>query len=435
MEKVIAIRREDKNKWERRAPLTPEHVREFKEKYGIKTIVQPSQIRVFSDEEYRRAGAEINEDISRAGAIFAIKEIPDHLFEKGKVYMFFSHTIKGQPYNMPMLKKMVDRQCILIDYERIVNEKNQRLIFFGRFAGIAGMFETLFAYGQKMKLSGYRTPFERLKQPYRYNSLEEGKKEIEAVGREIEKNGLPADLSPLIAGFTGYGNVSKGAQEIFDLLPHETISADTLLENHASISAAKNKLFKVVFYEKDIVKAKDGIFELQDYYRNPEKYDCIFEKYLPRLGLLINCIYWTEKYPRLVTKDYLKKDIIREPGFKLKVIGDISCDIDGSIEITSKATRPDMPSFTYFPGKDSYEDSIHRDGITVMAVDNLPCEFPRESSTNFSNLLKDFAAGIATADFAAPFDDIIIPEPVKRATVLHHGRFTPDYRYMEDFIK
>lgn len=434
MNKVIAIRREDKNQWERRAPLTPEHIREFKEKYGIKTIVQPSKIRVFTDEEYRCAGAEINEDISRAGVVFAIKEIPDRLFEKGKAYVFFSHTIKGQPYNMPMLKKMIDRQCTLIDYERIVNEKNQRLIFFGRFAGIAGMFETLFAYGQKMKQLGFQTPFERVKQPYRYHSLEEGKKEIKAIGREIEENGLPAELSPLITGFTGYGNVSKGAQEIFDLLPHETISADKLREEPASISA-NNKLFKVVFYEKDIVKAKEGSFELQDYYQHPEKYDSIFENYLPRLGILVNCIYWTEKYPRLVTKDFLKKDILREPEFKLKVIGDISCDIDGSIEITSKATRPDIPSFTYLPGSDSFEDCIHREGITVMAVDNLPCEFPRESSASFSNLLKDLAQGIASADFAAPFEDINIAKPAKRAVVLHNGRFTPDYTYMEDFIK
>ncbi len=435
MDNIIAIRREDKNQWERRTPLIPEHVRELKEKYGIKTIVQPSKIRIFTDEEYRRAGAEINENMSRAGVLLAIKEIPVHLFEKDKAYVFFSHTIKGQPYNMTMLKKMVDRECTLIDYERIIDEKNRRLIFFGRFAGIAGMIETLYAYGQKMKLRGYDTPFERIKQPYQYPSFEEAKREITEIGREIRRNGLPAELTPLVVGFTGYGNVSGGAQEVFDLLPHQVIPAEKLKEKYRDIASDNFNLYKVVFYERDMVRAAEGAFDLQDYYNHPEKYEGIFENYIPHLSILVNCIYWTEKYPRLVTKKYLKDHTRGQSELNLTVIGDISCDIDGAIEITPKATRPDNPTVTYFPESDKYEDGTLGKGITVMAVDNLPCEFPRDSSTNFSNLLKGFIKGIAVADFRNRFDKLDLPEPIKKALVLHRGHFTPGYRYMEEFLK
>ena len=139
----IGIRREDKNKWERRVPLVPEHVKEFKEKYDVETVIQPSKIRVYSDDEYSDAGAVVKEDMSTCLIVFAVKEIPIHLFEKNKAYVFFSHTIKGQKYNMPMLKKMMDLRCNLIDYEKIKDERGNRLIFFGRFAGFAGMIDTL----------------------------------------------------------------------------------------------------------------------------------------------------------------------------------------------------------------------------------------------------------------------------------------------------
>ena len=170
MKNVLGIRREDKNEWERRVPLIPEDIKELQKKYGIKTIVQPSPIRIFSDEEYKNTGAEISEDLSEAVIVFAVKEIPKDLLGQGKTYVFFSHTIKGQPYNMNMLKRLMDLKCNLIDYERVVNEKNMRLIFFGRHAGLAGMIEAFYAFGQKMKLKGYNTPFAKVKQAYQYGS-------------------------------------------------------------------------------------------------------------------------------------------------------------------------------------------------------------------------------------------------------------------------
>lgn len=437
MIKVIGIRREDKNEWERRTPLIPSDIKELKEKYGIKTVVQPSKLRIFSDEEFLQAGAEINEDLSEANVILAVKEIPTSLFQKNKTYIFFSHTIKGQPYNMPMLKHMIDTQCNLIDYERVVNEKNQRLIFFGSFAGMAGMIDTLHAFGQKLKLQGYDTPFEKVKQAYEYDGLEDAKKAIKEIGEEIEENGFPSELSPMVFAFTGYGNVSKGAQEIFNLLPHKTVSPLILTENYENFVPDNYNLYKLVFAEEDLVRPKDpeAKFELQDYFKHPEKYDSQFDSYIPYINVLVHGIYWSEAYPRFVTKKYLKNETILKSNLPLRVIGDISCDIKGSIEITHKATKPNMPTYTYFPQDDRYEDGTQRSGITVMAVDNLPCEFSKESSQAFSTALKEFVVSIAQENFAQTLEELKIPYPLKKALILHNGEFTPEYQYMKEFLK
>jgi len=434
MGKIIGIRREDKNEWEKRVPLVPADVLWLKEKHGIQTIVQPSQIRIFSDDEYRRAGAEISEDLGRAEVIYAVKEIPAHLFQKNKTYVFFSHTIKGQAYNRPMLKTMVDLGCNLIDYERVLDEKNQRLIFFGRYAGLAGMLDTLHAYGQKLLARGVPTPFSKIRQAYQYASLNAAKEAVAAVGTEIDEHGFSTELCPLVVGFAGYGNVSRGAQEIFDLLPHKILSADALLEMAENFSNDNLNLFKVVFSEDDLVRSRQGVFELQDYYAHPEKYESKFENYLPLLSILVNCIYWTEKYPRLVSKEYLKIRTIMESNLNLQVIGDISCDINGSIQITHKATKPDNAYYTYFAEDDRFENGIEPLGVTVMAVDNLPCEFPRESSVEFSAVLRDFVGAISNADFSLTPESLKLPLAIQKALILQRGNFSSEYLYMNDFL-
>jgi saccharopine dehydrogenase (NAD+, L-lysine-forming) len=435
MEKIIGIRREDKNEWERRVPLVPADVRWLKETHGIRTIIQPSAIRTFSDDEYRRAGAEVSDDLSRAGAVFAVKEIPASLFQEGKTYVFFSHTIKGQEYNLPMLKTLAARRCNLIDYERVLNEKNQRLIFFGRYAGLAGMLDTLHGFGMKQQARGIDSPFARIRQAYQYASLEEAKAAVEAVGAEIDERGFPQELCPLVVGFAGYGNVSRGAQEIFDLLPHKVLSAEALVEMIDNFSSDTLNLVKVVFSEDDMVRPLQGTFDLQDYYARPERYESQFENYLPLLSVLVNCIYWTEKYPRLVSKEYLKNRTVMESTPRLQVIGDISCDINGSIEITREATKPDAAYYTYFAEEDRFADGVQPLGVTVMAVDNLPCEFPRESSIEFSSVLREFVPGIVAADFDRATEELELPQPIRKALVLHQGVFAPEYRYMNEFIK
>lgn len=434
MKKVLGIRREDKNKWERRVPIIPEDLKGLKDVYGIDAIVQPSQIRIYPDEAFRENGAVVDEDLSKANTIFAVKEIPVDLLAAGKTYIFFSHTIKGQAYNMGLLQRLMELKCNLIDYERIINEKNQRLIFFSTHAGYAGIFETLFAFGQKMKLKGIDSPLAQIKQAFEYKSLEDAKEHIKQISRQISEKGLPEELYPLVVGFAGDGNVSRGAQEIMDLLPVKEILPGQLDDIRKQGNLDCNHIYKVVFKEQDIVKPLSGDFDLQDYYDHPEKYESIMELHLPKIDILVNCIYWTAKYPRLVTKAYLQGKAASDMESKLLVIGDISCDIEGSIEITKAGTMPDNACYTYFSEADAFEDGIQQNGITVMAIDNLPCEFSKESSMFFSNVLKDFADDIVCADFGKTFDELKLPHPIKEALILHNGQLSPNYKYLGKFV-
>ncbi|NPV10685.1 MAG: hypothetical protein HPY57_02725 [Ignavibacteria bacterium] len=430
---IIGIRREDKSIWERRTPLIPSDVKELIENLGIKILVQPSEIRIFKDEEYLQAGAEISEDLSNAELIFGVKEIPPEKILPEKTYVFFAHVIKGQKHNMPMLQKLMDLKCNLIDYERIVDEQGRRLIFFGKYAGYAGLVETFYALGKKLDLMGINNPFNKLKQPYEYSSVEEAKDALKRIGEEISEKGLPDEVLPLTVGFAGYGNVSKGAQEFFDILPHKEITPEALLENYESLRNEKHHLIKIVFKEKDTVRRREGEFNLQEFFTNPENYQSDFEKYLPNLRVLLNCIFWTEKYPRLVTKKFLLAN--PEISKSLLVIGDISCDIEGAIEITYKATQPDNPCFTFNPFENKFYDDVQKDGIVVMAVDNLPCEFSREASSEFSKVLKNFIPQILKNHFDKDFSELNLPYPIKKAIILHKGKLTEEYKYIEKYLK
>jgi len=432
MSLILGIRREDKNKWEARVPLIPEHIKKFKDEYGIETIVQPSKIRAYSNDEYVRIGAVVKEDVSSCPIIFAVKEIPIDFFESGKTYVFFSHTIKGQKYNMPMLKKMMDLGCNLIDYERIVDERGFRLVFFGRFAGLAGMIDTLWSFGQRLKSQNIETPFNEIKQTIQYKDLNDAKEHLKEVGKNIKEKGNPKSLVPLIVGFAGYGHVSKGAQEILDILPVKEISPKEIKDVYDNPS--DHCIYKVIFKEKNIVEpiSSDDEFELQEYYNKPEKYKSIFEEYVNDLTIIMNCIYWDARYPRLITKKFIKGDYNED--YKLKIIGDISIDINGAIEFTEKSTTPDTPSFIYDPKTDSVKDGVEGEGIVVMGVDNLPCELPRESSHMFSTALFDFVLDIVKTDFTKNLDDSKLPSPIKKAVILYNGKLTPDYKYIDRYL-
>lgn len=432
----IGLRKEDKNPWERRAPLIPAHVRELIQNESIEVLVQSSPIRVFTDTDYKRVGAQVVQTLESCPIIFAVKEIPLDFFEKEKVYIFFSHTIKGQPPNMPMLQRMIDLDCTLIDYERILDENGQRLVFFGTQAGQAGMIDTLWAYGRRLEHLGIRTPFSEVKQAIRYPSLVAAKEEISRVGWTIKNLGLDTAEVPLICGFAGYGRVSQGAQEIFDLLPFKEIEPDEIGELTAIKNFASNTLYKVVFKEEHMVESvsSDFPFELQDYYKHPEKYRSIFERYLPGLSIFVNCIYWTPDYPRFITKRFLNEMWSRKSTPKLKVIGDITCDVDGSVECTVKATTPDNPIYVYDPIDADASDGYEGRGVVVMAIDNLPAEISLESSIFFSHSLFPLIKGITEANFSGDFSDCQLPDPIKKATIVFRGRFTPDYVYMKNFL-
>ncbi len=426
----IGIRRENKNKWERRVPIIPAHVQQLFSQYNIRFVVQPSENRIFESSQYRAAGAEISEDLSRCDIIMGVKEVPVDLVQPNKIYLYFSHTLKGQPYNMPMLQRLLDLKCTLIDYEGIKDAEGRRLVFFGRFAGLAGMIDTLYTLGRRLQVSSIDTPFNAVRQAYAYQSLEEARDHIREIGEDIRKNGLPEELTPFVAGFTGYGNVSQGAQEIFDLLPVQEIRPQEL----ASLPKGDGRvLYKVVFYERDIVESKSGnpSFEPKEYFESPERFRPVFDRWLPHLTVLVNGIYWEERYPRLVTKRFVREHF---DSLRLRVIGDISCDINGSIEMTERVTEPDAPFFVYSPNAGAVVDDS-APGIAVMAIDNLPAEFAAEASASFSEALKPFIGAIAEADYSLSFDQCMLPQEIKSAVIVYNGELTPKYDYLKDYLK
>ncbi len=433
---VIGIRHEDKYELERRVPIVPRHVEWLVKHYNIDVVVQSSEKRVFHDEEFIRAGAKVAKELKRCPVIFGVKEIPIPALEHDKTYIFFSHVIKGQKYNMPMLKKLMELKCNLIDYEKVVDEQNKRLIFFGKYAGLAGMINSLWALGLRLKYYGYESRLLKIKQARYYHSLEEAKSDISAIGEEIAEKGIPEELRPFVIGFTGYGNVSQGAQEILGLLPVKEISPEKLLTLKNRKHIPNNIVYKVIFKEEHLAEPIDPTqnFDLQDYYTHPENYKGVFEKYIPHLSMLINCMYWDERYSKLITKDYLKK-LYSKGRPKLDLVGDISCDIDGSVECTVKPAKIEDPIYVYNPFTDQATSGYEGEGILDMAVDILPSELPRDSSLGFSDVLVNFVKPIAIADYQLPYEEIDLPKAIKKALILLRGELTPSYKYLEEHLE
>jgi len=420
--------------WERRTPLIPAHIKELAHGTGLEFIVQSSDMRAYSDDEYREAGLTVATDLIECAVIIALKEIPVDVLEKDKAYVFFSHVIKGQARNMPMLKQALDLGCTIIDYEKITDDNSHRLIAFGNYAGLAGMIDTLWSLGDRLAWEGISNPFEPLTQASQYVDLAAAKASIRAIGEIIRTEGLPAAITPLTIGIAGYGNVSKGAQEILDLLPITDIAPADLLAGRLPDNV-NNTILKVVFQEKDTVLplVERKAFELQEFYDHPERYRAAFERYLPYLTALVNCIYWEPKYPRLVTVESAKT-LYADGQPKLRVIGDISCDVEGGVEITVKATEPDDPIYVYDPATGSIHSGVEGNGPVMVAVDILPSELPRESSAYFSNILRGLVPEIAAADYAADFEALDLPAPLKRAVICHRGALTPDYQYIQKHL-
>ncbi len=435
MNNVFGIRHEDKYRLERRTPVIPRHAALLAKQHGLKLLVQSSPKRIFTDEAFRESGAEIVSDLSTAPVVFGVKEMPVSFFEPHKTYVFFSHVIKGQEYNMPMLRRMMELKCSLIDYEKVVDEMGRRLIFFGRYAGLAGMINTLWSLGLRLKHLGYYTPFLHIKQAHLYDSLADARRDIIKAGHEIAHHGLPEALCPFTIGITGYGNVSNGAMEISALLPIQEIEPSDLLKLKEKGKAPNNVLYKVVFKEEHISQPlkQDSHFDLHDYYQNPQFYRNAFEKYIPHLSVLVNGMYWDSRYPKIVTKAYLEK-LYMDGCPKLTVIGDITCDINGSVESCVKAAEIEDPIFIYDPFTHQITPGHEGKGLLMMTVDILPSELPRESSEYFSQVLLNYIPAIVQADYSQPFDQLALPNAIRKALILHQGELTPEYRYIQRYL-
>ncbi|MDY0002908.1 MAG: hypothetical protein RBU30_16535 [Polyangia bacterium] len=428
MTPVMGIRREDKNRWERRVPIIPGHLAEHLATGRLKAIVQPYPERVFTDDEFRRAGARVEEALGEADFLFAVKEIPIHLFLPGRAYAFFSHTIKRQAYNMPMLRRMLELGCTLVDYERITDAQGRRLVFFSRQAGQAGMIDSLHLLGRRLGWEGIETAFSMVGMAHEYGDLASTRAAFEKVGPKLAAGALPGGLHPIVVGIAGYGNVSVGAQEVLSLLPCAECSPEDLLGGRIPDSSP---MVKVVFREEHMVEPlAGGAFELSRYFAHPEEFRGVFRRYLPHLHVLVNAILWEERYPRLVTFTDLGDLWAGGEAPKLRVIGDVSCDLNGAIECTAKATMPDEPAYVASPEDGAISMGVEGRGPVIMAVDNLPAEFSTESSLFFSEQLRPFIVPLVTADRGVPFERLELPAPLRRAVIAYNGELTPDYEYI-----
>ena len=427
---VIGIRQEDKSPWEARAPLAPEEVEELTERHGVRFQVQHSPYRVFGAQQYRNAGAEVVSDLDACPVILGVKEIPAGKLAPGKTYLYFSHTIKGQPDNMPALRRLIELGCTLIDYERIADNEGRRLVFFGRFAGLAGMIDSLRALGRRLQSEAIANPFARVRPAYEYGDLDEVRHHFALIGEEIREAGLPAEIQPFVCGFAGYGQVSRGAREIFDLLPVTRVRPDEL----AQLPRRGDTCFATVFDERHLVEPVEASrpFELRDYYDHPERYRAALFPYLKHLTVFINAIYWDPRYPRFLTREQLRELYEGQP--RLRVIGDITCDIDGSLACTVRATTPDNPVYVYDPFSGEATDGFRGRGPVVLAVDFLPCELPVDASRHFSKSLAPFIPALDAADLSAPLEASGLPAELARAVIVHNGELTEPYRYLEKHL-
>jgi len=429
---VVGILRETKNKWERRTPLIPPDVK-WLIKRGIRVEVESSPIRIFGDSLYKEAGAKVAERFKEASLLVGIKEPLKKNLYRDAVYMVFSHTSKGQKYNMPLFKKMIERKITLIDYEKIADINGRRLVYFGRFAGICGLFDTLHYFGKKIEYRGIRNIFCDIMPAHRYNSLHDMRTALIKLRDKIFKKGLDESLCPFIFGITGHGNVSSGIQEMLDLLKPIEIHPADMLEFVGHKKHVCNKVYKVVLGRSDRLRSKyGGRFNSEEYLQHPDRYESNMEIYLPHLNILLNASYWDSRFPRLITKEMLRHIYFKD--FRLEFIADISCDINGAIELTHKLTTPDKPVFTYNIKTDRFKDGFRTRGITVLAIDNLPAELPREASCYFSSAIREYVYQIAVHGAKDITNHVALPREIRKAAIVQEGRLTPRFKYLRKYI-
>lgn len=442
----IGIRKEDENKrQEYRTPLVPADIANLRQdnpsaEFIIEAGRLPSYVypRAYTDEEYQAVGAEIA-DINTADIIMGIKEISISALAPNKTYIYFSHTYKGQPHNMPMLRKLRNLGCSLIDYELIVEDvedevyevdRYRRKVFFGHMAGYAGTIDTLYGLGQRYLARGIDTPFAKIKKSTDYTSdfgdfgdFQQAMAGIKALADDIQTDGLPENIAPVVFGLTGHGNVGKAVRHILEHLPIVEITPEQLIDWRIKPEESRNRVYLVHFSRA---------------YREP----ATLQQYLPHLSVLIHGAKWLPHQERIVTRAWLQ----HVADTNLEIIGDISCDPNGAIAI-SKPTYPDDPIYTYLPKNDnlsetwSYEQfektcemGIKAEGVAVMSVTNLPTEFARESSESFSTMLSEYVSELLHADLSKPFAEINLSRQLKRAFIMHKGEFTPDFEQLDNHI-
>lgn len=436
---VLGIRREDKSRWERRVPLNPEQVHRLVSA-GFKVLVQPSGFRVFPDEQYRQVGATVTEDLQQADLILGVKEVRPDLLIPNKAYVFFSHVIKAQPYNMNLLDELLKKKILHMDYESIKDEKGDRLVKFGKFAGNAGVMDFLSGLGNRLLALGHSTPFLELGMSYMYPNIAGCKEALNKVGRQIQQFGLPKKFGPLTFCITGEGAVSQGAYEMLKELPHQLVQP---YEFQRIVEEKKDQITREIYVAFSgpgtscVSKDPARKYSLPDFIAHPEEYQSVFhEKIAPYCSCIINGTYWDEKFPRLLTNEQMNV-LHKEGRHRLLGLADISADLGGSIQFMDKITTLDEPYCVHdFDAHTNHgkmtaavKDGQNR-GCLIMSIDHLPTELAKEASTHFGDMLIPFILGMEKVDFKAPLEQTGLPKPLQAAVITKDGKLTPRFAYI-----
>ncbi len=396
----IGIIREGKKPEDKRTPFTPVQLKEILNTYSGKfeVCVESSPVRSYSDQEYLDQGIEVSQDLSDCDVLFGVKEVPKDQLIPGKIYFFFSHTIKRQPYNRSLLQVALEKNIRLIDYEALKDQNGKRVVAFGRWAGIVGAYNAFWTYGQKTALFEMRRALECA--------------ELHELKQELKK----AQLPPIKIILIGAGRVGEGAMEILEALGIREVSKSEFLNFYFEEPVL------VRLHSGDYNRRKsDGGYDKEEFYHSPELYESHFLKYAEVGEILISAAYWNPEAPRLFELPQISSD-----DFQLSVIADISCDINGSSPTTVRAGTITHPVYDIDRSTGQEIAAFGKQtSISVMAVDNLPCELPREASLEFGGQLMKW----------------VIPELLKvnspileGATIARDGDLTLEYMYLNDYV-
>ena len=399
---TIGVIKEGKVPPDFRVPLTPKQCKSIEIIYpNIKVLVQKSPVRTFKDEEYANEGIELVDSLENCDIIFGVKEVQIKDLIPNKTFLFFSHTLKKQPYNRGLLQSLLEKKIRLIDYEVIKDKHNNRVIGFGRYAGIVGCYNAFLTYGLKSK--SYE-----LKPAH----LCADRKEVEG---ELKKVILPKNFRILL---TGFGRVGHGAVEIIDLLPIKEVSPEEFLAQEFD-----EPIYAQLEVEDYYSKIDGGEFSKSEFYSNPEIYKSSFSRYVSKTDLYIPCHFWSAKSPFILTQ----KDL-QEANNRIKVIADISCDVDGPIASTIRATKIGDAIYGYDPNSGTEVNFLTPNAIAVMSIDNLPCELPKDASEDFGNeLLKH----VLPCLFGEDINNII----ASGSQTNLEGELTEGFKYLENYVK
>ena len=396
----IGIIKESKIPPDTRVPLTPKQCKLISENYPSITIkVQGSDNRCYSDKEYSNEGVQVSDSVEDCDILLGVKEVPMDQLIPSKTYLFFSHTIKEQPYNQQLLKKIVERDIHMIDYECLTNDSGMRVIAFGRWAGIVGAYNGLYTWGKK-------TGFLNLKRVGAFNDYESMKASFSSL-----------TIDPLKIVVTGDGRVANGAAEVLEAMGIKRTSVSEFANVAGVSEAVYTQLSPCDIYERQ----DGGEFYLSNFFNHPEEYTCDFSKFYKGTDLMINAIYWDPKAPI-----YFTKEEMRSSGFRIKAIADITCDIEGSIPATLKATTIDDPIFGYDPITEKATEPFGEHTIDIMSVDNLPNELPRDASEAFGSQLIEFV-----------IPELLNPDSkmIERATIAQKGNLGLHFEYLRNYLE